>query len=324
MRPVIKQIVRGPAAIFVSACLVTTPAAADYDFEAGLTYRNISGNSASRNSASRTDNDRIVLRGSWYYSGLSDTNGPASRSAFLDRASSVRLDYSYAENSVFQAVSTQVGPVTIRGESTPQVLDARFKHVWKTSGWYCLAGFTEGNQEVDFVASEGTFVTVVERDLSAYSVGAGKYLGQATALDLTVVRFDSAWSDVTTYVLSFSHVGPLGDKWHYAADLSVEAYERGYGSQPFLIGLSVFPATEFEFGINFHGDGWSILDFDRYGDFTTRLGGQDTWEGFISWFVREHVEVNASYRNADWRVDVADGTVLRDIDQFTIGVNVRF
>ncbi len=300
--------------------------AGDYDFEAGLSFGNSSTDTTSPllvsafdqqgTSTSSSESDRVELSGTWYYSGLSDKTGPKSRAEFLDRASSVRLAYAYDDLSgSFESSGLQdplppgfppIPPSTGSSDGTTHSLEASLRHVWKASGWYGLAGATRIDSEIDteFNGFGGSFDT----DATAYTVGVGKYLGEATAIDLSVVSSDLDGYDTTVYALLFTHLGSLGDKWHYAADLGVALSDEDGDDGSYALGLSLFPTTELEFGIE-------IVQQDGPFD-----GNRDTYEGFARWFARDHIEVYASYLNGDWEASVSDA----DTDRIAIGVNVRF
>ena len=198
-------------------------------------------------------------------------------------------------------------PTSGSTDGTTHSLKVDLRHVWKASGWYGLAGATRSDSEIDteFNGIGGSFDT----DATAFTVGIGKYLGPATALDLSVVSSDIDDFDTTVYALSFSHIGSLGDKWQYAADLGAARSDEDGVDGSYLLGLSLFPNTELELGIE-------IVQQD-----TPFEEDRDTYEGFVRWFARDHVELYASYLNADWEPNSISDT---DTDQFVIGVNVRF
>lgn len=323
----IEQMAALSLAALTATFLPANAVAGNYDFEAGLSYGNSSTDTVSPlltsgperfgTSTSSSDSDRVELSGAWYYSRLSDEKGPKSRAAFLDRASSVRLAYSYDDLSGSFASSGLQDPLppgilprppsTGGTDGTTHSLVAGLRHVWKASGWYGLAGATRIDSEIDTVFNGigGSFDT----DATAYTVGIGKYLGRATALDLSVVSSDLDGYDTTVYALSFSHIGLLGDKWHYAADLGVAVSDEDGDDGSYSLGLSLFPSTELELGIEIvQQDG--PFDADR-----------DTYEGHVRWFARDHVELFASYLTVDWEPNSLTDT---DSDRFAIGVNVRF
>ena len=326
----IEQIARRSLVTLAVTFLATNVVAGEYDYEAGLSYGNSSTNSSSPllvsggNPGSQfgsvtnsSDSDRVELSGTWYYSGLSDKSGPKSRAAFLDRASGIRLAYSYDDlsgsyvNAGLQPPLPPgilpIPPSTGSTDGSTHALEVGLRHVWEASGWYGLAGATRIDSAFDtvFDGTSGSY----DMDATAYTLGIGKYFGQATALDLSIISSDLDGYDTKTYALSFNHVGSLGGNWHYAADLGVAVSDVDYDDGSYSLGFSLFPNRELEFGIEAVHQDWP---FD---------GDRNTYEGFASWFVRDHVELNASYRNADWKPNSVTDI---DGDQFAVGVIVRF
>ncbi len=98
-------------ALLIGCGFAATTTAEDYDYGVGLRYGMGTFDSTSipivngvpmptlGRSTSSSDADNIDLIGAWYYSGLSDSNGPKSRAAFLSRASSFVLGYSRSDES---------------------------------------------------------------------------------------------------------------------------------------------------------------------------------------------------------------------------------
>lgn len=314
------------AVIFLSINAV----AGQYNYEAGLSYENSStGNSSSLfyidgnpgsqiGSATTSSNlDQMELSGTWFYSGLSDNSGPKSRAAFIDRASGVRLAYSYSDLSA-SFVSSGLQPPLPPGalptdpssgsvDGTTHELEVSLRHVWPASGWYGLAGVARVDFELNAIfdgvgSSNGA-------DESVYTLGIGKYLSQATALDLRIVSTDLGRSDTMAYVLSFIHVGSLGSGWHYAADLGVAGSEEDGDDGTYSLGVSLFPTTEVEFGIQIVHQ-----ESEFYSD-------SDTYKGFARWFIRDHLELHALYGAEDLETHWASD---RDNDQLSVGMNIRF
>lgn len=294
----------------VGATYSTHATAEEYDYDIGVSYGNsnsdletplivVGGDSSFGTAATSTDSDALELYGAWYYSGLSDTLGPKSRAAFLSRASSLSLAFSYIDESTFIS-STGLSPPLPPGlptsppssgsfNDTSRELKADLRHVWQSSGWYGLAGV----------------------DRNAHYVGVGKYLGDTTALDFRVTEGDSGGLDATGYALSLSHIGSLGSTWQFGADLaySISDADTLNDSQSYLAGLSLFPTNNLEFGVRLR---------HREYDFSP---DSDSYEGFAGWFIRENIELRAWYEDND--IGDIPFTEL-DRNQFGVGVNVRF
>ena len=147
-----------------------------------------------------------------------------------------------------------------------------------------------------------------EFDATAYTLGVGKYLGRATAVDLSVAAADTEGSDTTNIALSFSHIGSIGKDWQYGANIGFARSDQSIVEGSYSLRGSLYPSPEFEFGIG--------LLRQLY------AGGrdQDTVEGYASWFVRDHVQFTARYQQENPEMPGQDA----DVNQFSIGVNVRF
>lgn len=320
-----KQIAVMSVVLTLSAC-VSTARAGNYDYEIGLSYGNSSADNVNAlgsiggspipeagTAINSSDSDRFEIAGTWYYSGLSDSSGPRSRAVFLSRASGVSAAYAYTDESSSFSTTATTAPLPIRppssggGESSTDTFEAALRHVWPDSGWYAIAGVARIETEVDTVFQNTNFSFDV--DATAYTAGFGRYLGKATAIDLSVISTDAEGDDATAFALSFSHIGALGNGWQYGADVGIAASDQDGDDGSYSLGLSLFPTNEFEFGIAIvHRESGFDLD-------------QDLYEGFASWFVREHIELRARYGQDD--VDVF-GQQDYDSDQFGLGINVRF
>jgi hypothetical protein len=293
----------------------------DYDYEVGLTYgwgqTDFTSNPIVNGiptpslgvTTGSSESDNIDLSGTWYYSGLSDDDGPKSRAAFLSRASSISLVYSRNDESgSFTFTGGSVfPPASGTNDSTTNALSAGLRHVWRDSGWYALAGVArsefDGNSEVNGVFGSGSY------DTTAYTLGVGKYLGDATAVDLSVFESDTGGFDQTNFALTFSHIGAISTGWQYGADIAIAKSDESGDDGFYSLRGSLYPSPKFEFGI-----GFSRQQFDYGID-------QNTIEGFASLFVRDNVEISANYHQ-DSNGDFSGQDI--DDNQFNIGVNVRF
>ncbi len=314
-----KQIAAAVVAILVVALYSTQSVAEEYDYEFGVSYGNSStdvewpeawvGGSPFGSVASSGDSDSLELSGTWYYSSLSEIGGPKSRAAFLGRASSLSVNYSYSDESRSFSTSGLSGPSlppslsptppwTFSADDQSDELEVSLRHVWQSSGWYGLAGAKD-------------FSGLTEFDGNAYFVGVGKYLGQSTALDVKVLSSDILDFGSTGYALSLSHVGSIGSEWQYAADLGYSYSDSDVigNDGSYSARLSLFPTTSLEFGVQaVHRNYEYSPDFDSY-------------EAFVGWFVRDNIEVRARYGEDDF-----DPAFLTDFEsnQFSIGFNMRF
>ena len=306
----------------VGCGLTAVAAGEDYDYEVGLAYG--SGQSDSTvvatiggvpdpslgMSTTSSDSDTIELTGVWFYSGLSDANGPKSRAAFMSRASSLVIGYSYSEESTTFEISG--GPIVLpqmgRSDGSGNDYSLDLRHVWKDSGWFARAGVSRTELDVDVTNNAG-IPAFARFDANRYTLGAGKYLGQATTLELGITTLDVGTSNPTVIALSFSHIGSLGANWQYGADVAFAKSDTGDEGDNIALRGSLFPTPSIEFGLSFaRQDGNSGFDLD-------------TTEVFGGWFVRDNIEFTARYRMQD--PDTFPGQDI-DSDEFGVGISMRF
>lgn len=308
--------------VLLTCCgLVTTAAADDYDFQVDLTYgwgqsestiiptvNGVPDPSLGTNRTS-SDSDIISLTGVWFYSGLSDAKGPKSRAAFMSRASGIVMSYSRGDESGSLEISGGIlPPASASFDATSDELSLDLRHVWQDSGWFALAGFSR--VEVDGESTSiGGGVSFSSADANGYRLGFGKYLGEATTLELGITTLDVGSSNPTVVALSFSHIGSLGANWQFGTDVAYAKSDTGGEGDAFALRGSLFPTDSIEFGLAFSRnepvDGFEI----------------DALEAFGGWFIRDNVELVASFRLDDPEEGPGQDA---DSDEFTIGAKVRF
>ncbi len=293
-----------------------------FDFEVGTSYDRISTSSEGTGllgfpqpsipftSTSDGDDDDITVFGTWFFDGVSAPDGPRSRAAFLSRASSVSLSYRYGDSDTSSSLTSpdpSFSPVMGWESWSSDAISANLRYVWPESGWYGLAGVSTLDEEFD--SSFGSF----NSDVETYSLGIGKYIGSQTSVDLRVSRLEgeTAGSNigVTETALTLSHIGGLGETWQYGADVALTTTDVSRADELFDLRLSLYPTRSLAFGLETSG---SVQDaFDE----GTRYGL------FASWFARENIELEASYRYVDTE---SFPNFDQDEDGFGVGVRVRF
>lgn len=307
--------------VLLGCAFVSVAAGETYDYQVGLSYTSGQLDSTSvatfggvpdpslGTTTASADSDNVELTGAWFYSGLSDDNGPKSRAAFLSRASGLVMSYARGDESTSIEFSGGIiPPQTSRSDGTSNEYSLDLRHVWKDSGWYALAGLSRAELDVDIMPGNGTTASS-KFDANRYTLGVGKYLGQATTLDLAITTLDAGSSNPTVVALSFSHIGSLGANWRYGADVAFAKSDTGGDGDTFALRGSLFPTASIEFGLSFtRQDGSSGFDLD-------------TTEAFAGWFVRDNVELTARYRLDD--PDTFPGQDI-DSDEFGVGVSMRF
>lgn len=311
--------IRIHAAVVAGCFLASSVGAEDYDYELSLDYDRSSSDSRFVSTfngvpdpslgvgTTSSDNDDIDLTGTWYYSGLSDSEGPKARAAFLSRASGLALRYGRSDGSGSFAFSSGgiLPPFTGNDSTRTNALSANLRHTWRDSGWFMLAGVSRVESEFEATLNGNT--STIDVDATAYSLGVGKYLGKATSVDLNVVDADTDGSDATAVALSLRHIGSIGESWQYGADLVLQRSSANNDEGKYTFRGTLFPSSDIEFGIE-------LSRQERDGGFSN-----DSMQVFAGWFVRDHVELTAGYRH-----DSPDDAPGQDSDGSGFGVGVAF
>ena len=258
-------------------------------------------------STSSTSDDELAVTWSWFYSGLSDEEGPRSRAEFVSRASSVSLGYARLDGDSSFASNTFGFPISGSGEQTADTVGVDLRHVFGESGWFVEAGIARSNADASFTDSQGNTADG-SAEGEVYLLGFGKYLGATTTLGIVLADAEIGGSSNPNVAVSFSHIGELGDNWQYGADLGVafaDDENRIYNAQ-----FSLYPNRDIAFGFSYS----KLEDEDGF-----RVEGS-TVSGFASWFVNQKTVVSASLSSGDTEATGTDG----DSDSFSIGVTIRY
>ncbi len=290
-----------------------------YDYEVDLSFNSFDSDSISfpiiggvpdptqGSSETSSSDDEIAITGRWYYTGLSDEEGPRSRAAFVSRASSFSFTYSRLDGDTTFSSNLFGLPVTASGEQTADTLGVDVRHVWKDSGWYVVAAIAESEADLSFTDPSGN-TTEASGEADAYLAGFGKYLGDTTALDIVVANTEAGGSNNVNVRVSFSHIGDLNENWQYGADIGVgfaDDDNRAYNAR-----LSLYPNRDVAFGF-----GYTRTDDDN--GFSSE---GSSLSGFASWFLSETTVVRAQLSSGDGD---ALGSEI-DTDSFGIGITMRF
>jgi len=300
-------------------CIFATGVVAEeYDYEVSLDYGRSSSDTTFVTTVNgvpdpllgtgttASDTDDIDLAGTWYYAGLSDAEGPKSRAAFLSRASAFSLSYGRRDGSgSFVFSSNGVAPPTSGSNSIlSHSFSANLRHVWRDSSWYLLAGLSQLDTEFESVSNG--IASSFDRDNTLYSFGVGKYLGKATTVDLNVAGADSGGGAVAA---SLQHVGSISQHWQYGVNLVLQRSTSHSDEGSYALRGTLFPSNDVEFGIK-------VSRQELRGGLS-----DDSIEAFAGWFVRDHIELTARYRQ-----DSPDDVPGRDSDSsgFVLGAAFRF
>lgn len=296
-------------------------AAEEYDFEFGFAFDNASSDFFSPAigsggvpmpslglSVGSGDADTVSLLGTWYFQGLAEIDGPKSRAAFLNRASSISFGYAYGDDTEeSSSTGTLFAPRISSGKTTSDAFSIDLRYVVPDSGWYGLAGISR--LDSDFSGQSNGDEYARDFDATDYRVGLGKYIGERTAVDLSVTRSETGGRYVTSTSLSLTHIGSLGANWLYGADIELTKSGQRYEDGTYALGLSLYPSRNFKFGV---GTTQRSLDYRP---------NPISYEGFASWFVRDNIELTGRYAHED--VGSFPGS---DLDAYSagVGINVRF
>ena len=300
------------AASTVFLCL--SAHANDYDFEVGVSFGQTEADTRTVSlpppiditETSSAEADRFELRGAWFYSGLSDKQGPKARAAFVDRASSVSLSYSQTDQSSSIEI-TGGGLPSLESSSDFSAYVVDLRHVWKESGWYAIAGI--GRAELDGELTDGTTSRTLDADSNVYSLGVGKYLGETTSVDLRLLSQDTDSSTASGVALSFSHLGSLGDTWMFGVDAALTKTDTAGDGDVYNIRGSLYPNSDVDFGLSF-----VRRDEERGFD-------SESFELFAGWFVTDNTRVFASYIEDEGSSTLTSGV---DSSGFELGISSRF
>ncbi len=288
----------------------------DYDFEVGLTIGQSEADTTTvsfpapinSTATSTAEADRFDLRGTWFYTGLSDGKGPKRRAAFVDRASSISLGYSRSDQSSSVVLSGGgLPPVESNASIDFSGVSVDLRHVWKDSGWFGIVGIARAEFDGEF--SNGSTTSTSNADADAYSLGIGKYVAETTALDLRVLSQDSGSSTAAAISLNFSHLAPLGDTWMFGADVGLTKTDTAGDGDAYNIRGSLYPNSDVDFGLSF-----ARRDEERGID-------SESFELFAGWFITSNTRVHASYRE-----DTGDAGLNAESDSsgFEFGISSRF
>lgn len=244
--------------------------AEDFDYEINLGFTQIDIDSTvtttlpgfpSTTSADDASVRSLSLGGTWFFDGLSDDKGPRAQAAFVDRASSLSARYA-----------------DISGDADASDISLLGRYVWKNSGWFVGGSYADNEQ--------GGSTDV---DVSQITATVGKYIGETTSIDLSLIRqeveFDAQFfgSQSTTNsgaVLSFDHLGTLSTQWQYAAGVSVSSESFNGASGSYTANFSLYPNRDVSLSAGITGElggggnGGTAFNFGAGWFFTPQLQGR--------------------------------------------------
>ncbi|MDX1508548.1 MAG: hypothetical protein R3358_09735, partial [Woeseiaceae bacterium] len=226
------------------------------------------------------DTDTIRLAGQWYFAGLSDDRGPRARAAFVDRASTVALSYTWLDQD-FANVRTSddpfVPPGSFSASPSGGEINLGVRYVNRESGWFGTASLSRADLDVSTNCGGGSV------DATGWQVGLGKYFWPTTALQFAYGQVNADFSDSRSFAIAANHLGALGGAWQYGADVTFERRDADIGgnNNNWSAAFSLYPNRDIEFGVRY------LRDQQEFN------AGVDGYEGFASWYVSPRVRLAA-------------------------------
>ncbi len=260
------------------ALALSATAQADYQWEVGAAWA--TGDVTTSNNVD-ADQDVYSFTGSWFIAPVDVSKGPLGEAAFLDRASSISLDYVDGE------IDADAGNLDIENYGV------RGRYVWADSGWFVEGGYNSEEQ--------GNF------DADIYGIGVGMYVAPNTTVTVGYNDIDGdIGADADGWGIDLKHVQLWGDQ-----ALKVElGYsnldpDNGKNLDTWSIGSTWYICKTLGVG----------------GSYSTQDAGTDdleSWQLFAEWFVHEQVALGLAYTEAEADSGPAnsDAVVLRLLGRF--------
>ena len=256
---------------------LSSAAQAEYQFDLAAN----SHTGESKAGSATVDQDSYGLTGAYYLGTVNTTKGPLAEAAFLDRASSIKFDFSTGELDG-EGIDADIDSYAVEG-----------RLVSKASGWLVDLGYRL--DEID------------NGEIDTYSIGAGKYVLENTAV---VVSYDNTDSDFAgesdTYGLGVEHL------WHLEqgaikldAEVAMVDHENRDDVDVWGLGGTYYVNPSLGFG----------ADFARSDSNETEL---EEWSLFAKWFVTEKVALELAYTESQ------DAKFGLESDAVMFSANVRF
>lgn len=237
------------------------------------------------------DSDILVLGAQWFLEPVTADSGPLEQAAFLERATSLSAAYVRTDADDFGEDGDAVG------------FSGRYQF---DTDWFVTGGLSRS--EFDSVGPDIETTTI--------EAGVGRYLGDGTALSLSVTRDEAEIStpgftfddDFTFYELNLEHVGDLGDHWQYAVDASLIVPDGEFDESGLGLAVTLYPSRNLGFG------------FDLTAQLQDRSDSPAAYAVFGRWFINEAWSVSARY---EW-LDQGASAFSIETDDEALGIGVRY
>ncbi len=297
-----KLTTKAVCSLLAGSAIAVNVSADEYDFELDVAYgstnfdgsKTIATNGGTVFNSGSNDSDSLSVFGNWYFSGLSDGDGPRARAELVSRASSLSFGYGRTDRTITSFLTNDdpslpfITPFDSRFESDSEQFAVALRYVDPDSGWFGDVGLQIS--EDTFRDSFGGF-TPTSTDATEWQLGVGKYIFENTTLSFGVGRIDfDPGEKATAFDISLEHLGDLGERWQYGLDIGYDRTDGDFSDVDALsVGLSLYPTRDFEFGVAFT---------DARGN-PGSSRSDVSYDAFASWFVKPNVQLSANYRFDD-------------------------
>jgi hypothetical protein len=261
---------------------LSSAAQAEYQFEIGAN----AGTGDIEIGSVKADQDFFGLTGAYYLQSVDTTKGPLAEAAFLDRASSIK----------FAATTGEVD--ADEGDADVDSYAAGTRLVHKESGWLVDLGYRMDEIDPDRLENE---------EIDTYSIGAGKYILENTAVVLSYANIDSDLEgESDAYDLGVEHLWLL-DTGAIKLDAKLGRIDPEFGDDIDVWGMDGTYYVNDKLGF---GAGYAQEDSDD-----TDL---QSWSLFAEWFVTEKVAFALAYTDSE------DKDIDLETDAVMFTADVRF
>jgi hypothetical protein len=237
---------------------LSVTAQADYQWELGTDYATGDIEIGSFDA----DLDVFSVYGTYFLDTVDTSKGPLAEAAFLDRASSVQVDYS---NGEFDGI---FGDVDVEGYG----IEGRY--VFDQSGWLVDFGYRQDEFDND--------------DIETFSIGAGKYIAENTALVVSYANTEDDFDvDSDAYGVNLEHLWSL-EQGAIKLDAGYTFVDPDQGDEVnvFSVDGTYYVNNSLGFGVSY-----ALADSDD-----TDL---EDWSLYSEWFINEQVAVSLAYTESE-------------------------
>ena len=256
---------------------LSATAQADYQWELGAGYAR---GDIDLGLNDDIDADVYAVSGSYFLQSVDTSKGPLSEAAFLDRASGINLNYTNTELS------------SDYDDADSQGYGAAGRFVAKESGWLVDLAYLRSEPE-DF-------------EIDTYSIGAGKYIFENTAVILSYAETDvEDGGDTDGYNVAVEQLWLLSQ-----GGIKVDA-SYGFVNVDDADDIDVYSLGGTYYINSNLGLGASYSNLDSSGD------ELEQWSLGAEWFINEQVAVSLAYSESE--VDDTDF----EIDTVAITIRIR-